>query len=104
MRSQINADRPDSPLSQGIVLLQQGRPELALPLLEHAVTQTPQSHEAHNYYGMALARTGHLQEGVAEFRQALSLRPYYVDALLGLGAALNQLGTMPEPSATCKPL
>ena len=54
--------------------------------------ENPRSEQAHNYYGFALGRTGHLEEAIEELHKALQLNPRYPDALYNLGAALGLKG------------
>src|SRR5947209_15632121 len=80
----------DPLLLRGIELLQEGKIERALPLLQRSATEHPQSEEAHNYYGFALGKMGARQMAIAEFRKALDLNPNYPEALYNLGATLSQ--------------
>jgi len=64
-------------LAQGIGLLEKGEIQQALPILKRSVAENPHSEEAHNYYGFALGRTGHLEEAIEEFNEALRLNPRY---------------------------
>ena len=56
--------------------------------LEHAGW----SPEPHYYMGSALAGAGKLEPAIAEFRQALRIRPHYFEATCDLGVALDRLG------------
>ena len=67
-------------LSKGIDLLEKAQIQQALPILEQAVAENPRSERAHNYYGFALGRTGHLGQAVKEFHSALELNPRFAAA------------------------
>jgi len=45
--------------------------------------------ELHNDLGIALAETGRLPEAIAEFRQALRLKPDFEDAKANLARAIR---------------
>ena len=47
----------------------------------------------------ALTEQGKLDEAVAEFRQAIALKPNFADAHANLGVALRQLGQLSEARA-----
>ena len=56
-------------------------------VLRRAVGDAPNSPDAHNYYGFALARSGNLTESVAQFEVALKSKPDHAGALYNLGCA-----------------
>ena len=74
-------------LESGISLLEKHQYEEAVRVLRRAVGEAPNSPDAHNYYGFALARSGNLTESVAEFEVALKLKPDHAEALYNLGCA-----------------
>ena len=86
--------RANPRLSRGIQLLQEGRVEEALPLLQRSVAEHPESEKAHNYYGLALAKMSALQTAIAEFRKALDINPNYPEAQYNLATALNRIGDL----------
>jgi hypothetical protein len=83
-------------LHLGTVMLSRLNPGGAMPVLQAAVKVDPQSAEAHNFLGSALASTGRTQEAIAQFRAALSLRPDYPNARFNLGNALVKSGRLDE--------
>lgn len=50
------------------ILMRQGKPEEALPLVEQAVGEDPLNGEAHYRYAMALKATGHAEEAQEQMR------------------------------------
>src|ERR1035438_4543262 len=68
-------------LEEGIALLEKGQVDQTVPVLKRAMLEDPKSTDAHNYYGFALGRTGHLKDALLEFDQALRLNPHDPDAL-----------------------
>jgi tetratricopeptide (TPR) repeat protein len=52
----------------------------------------PKLSKLHNNLGLAYAASGHLSEAVAEFNQAVQLRPDYAEAHYNLGVAYLQSG------------
>ena len=52
--------------------------------------------EAHNNLGNAFQAEGRTEEGVAEYRTALKLRPGYTEAENNLGSALQASGRLDE--------
>ncbi len=66
----------------GAYLLEQGRPQEALPWLEQAL-EAPRYEARHYAYcnvGRSLAKQGRIEEAIHAFRQALSLAPDYAPA------------------------
>ena len=59
----------------------------AIESLRAALTWNPDSAEAHNNLGIALASTGRMDEAVQEFRHALAVDPEFDDARRNLGMA-----------------
>lgn len=73
-----------------------------MSMLQAAVKVDPQSPEAHNFLGSALASRGRTQEAIGQFRLALSLRPKYPNARFNLGNALVKSGKLDEAIAEYK--
>jgi Flp pilus assembly protein TadD len=61
-------------------------------LWSHALEQAPGSSQLHEFMGTTLAEQGKLDRAIAEFREALRIRPHYVDAICDLGLALDRRG------------
>jgi hypothetical protein len=86
-------------LHLGTVLLSRLNPGAALPTLQAAVKADPQSAEAHNFLGSAMASLGRTSEATGQFRLALTLRPDYPNAEFNLGNALFKAGKLDEAIA-----
>lgn len=76
----------------GMVLVQQGKADLAVPRLQAAVKINAQSALAHLNLGVACAQSGRRDEAVASFDRALALKPDYPDALRRKAAVLQDGG------------
>jgi lipoprotein NlpI len=59
---------------------------------ERAIALTPDSHVAHNEYGLFLLRIGQLDQAIAEYEVALKLRPGAAYSLYGEGIAYIRKG------------
>ena len=56
--------------------------------MEHA----PWSSELHHYMGTTFAEAGKFEPALAEFHEALGIRPRYFDATYDLGVLLDRRG------------
>ena len=63
-----------------------------LPAADMALRTSPSDPEAHLARGIVLAEVGQLDEAIAEFRNAIALRPGHYKSWLRLGSALDQNG------------
>jgi tetratricopeptide (TPR) repeat protein len=88
----VAAAVPDDPAQAGKALVQDGRPDLAVPLFEEALRLQPGSAETEHNLGVALARLGKLEEAIARFQESLRLQPDYPDAHGNLALACLQTG------------
>jgi Flp pilus assembly protein TadD len=70
------------------VLIEAGRFADAAIAFRKAIAINPQSAEAFNNLGIALASQGQLPEAVAQFQQALAIRPGFESAQRNLSLAL----------------
>ena len=69
---------PNSPIAQinlGRLLLQAGQARAAIATLEPLLAQRPEDSELHALYGIALGRTGRIDEGLESLAHALELDP-----------------------------
>jgi tetratricopeptide (TPR) repeat protein len=80
----------------GHVFLRQGRPQDALPLLQHAVELDPHLVSAKSNYGNALREVGRVDEAVATLREVVAEEPEYANGRVALGTALAQVGQVDE--------
>ena len=62
----------------------------AVGQLREALTWNPDSAEAHNNLGIALASTGRMDEALTEFKQALAIDPEFGDARRNLAMATRR--------------
>jgi Flp pilus assembly protein TadD len=58
----------------------------------HALEHAGWSSQLHDFMGATLAEEGKFEPAIAEFREALRIRPHYFEATCDLGAALDQRG------------
>ena len=65
-------------------------------LFRHALAVTTNNSIAHNNVATIATSKGHLDEAIEHYRAALKTKPYYVDAMINLGAALAQKGQTAE--------
>ena len=56
----------------------------------------PDYAKAHNNWGVALVKTGRMQEAIEHYKQALQLDPNYPEAHSNLGVVLVQTGQTQE--------
>jgi tetratricopeptide (TPR) repeat protein len=61
-------------------------------LFDHALSVTHNNYLAYNNRGLAFDRAGQLDEAMADYRQALTIRPDYPEANNNLGQALTEHG------------
>jgi predicted O-linked N-acetylglucosamine transferase (SPINDLY family) len=86
---------PDSPVvlnNLGTLLLLQGDPAGARPLLEQAVRLRPEYAYAHNNLGTVWLALGRFAEAGACFAQALVHQPQFARAHYNLGTVLHRVG------------
>ena len=84
----------------GAALIEMGRVDEALPLMQKAAVLSPQDAEAHNNLGSALHALGRFDEAAASCRQALAIRPDFAEAHNTLGHTLCTLGRLEEAEAS----
>ncbi len=61
-------------------------------LWSHALQHAGWSSKLHDYMGTSLAKEGKFERAIAEFREALRIRPHDFDATCDLGVALDRSG------------
>jgi tetratricopeptide (TPR) repeat protein len=91
----ILAGNPDSWMAHdnlGVVLVQKGKPEEAVPHYREAIRLNPSYPEAFNNYGNVLAKAGRWSEAEEAYAGALKARPSFAAAEYNWGYALNQAG------------
>ena len=71
-------------------------------LWAHSITQTENNAVAHNNLGITFFQKGQIAEAIIEYRQALKIKPDYVEALCNLGGTLLQNGQLDEAITQCQ--
>jgi arylsulfatase A-like enzyme/Tfp pilus assembly protein PilF len=79
-------------LHEGMIAVEDGRYQEAIPLLKHVLEDSPSISVAQLQLGVALARVKHYPEAVAVLHQAVQLMPDSVQAQYELGLALFETG------------
>jgi tetratricopeptide (TPR) repeat protein len=80
----------------GISYYDQGRPDLASPLLNESISLSPKRETAHLHLGLVFKSLNQLDQAIIQYQQALAIAPSYVDALCNLGLAYRGLGQHSE--------
>jgi spermidine synthase len=73
-------------------LLEQGRFKEAVNEFDEALLLSPDSVQAHNNLGIALASLGRLDDAIDQFKRALEVQPGFEDARRNLATALERRG------------
>jgi tetratricopeptide (TPR) repeat protein len=79
---------PAAPPAEALRLIEQGRAQEAIPLLEEAARQSPSSAAIHFHLGLALSESGLDQRAIAAFRRVLEIDPSIRPAKLNLATLL----------------
>ena len=85
---------------KGQILLESGKAQEALPLLEKAVRLDPQLEEAHFQLGKALALLGRGRDADASFERCFALSP--VRRMMVLAAEHQQAGRLQDAEQLCR--
>lgn len=92
-------NHPDAHHMLGVIALQRGEFERALPLLVRARNGYPRMPEVFNHLGQAQRGLGQLTEAQGSFRTALLLNPRFMDAHANLADVMSQQGAHPDALA-----
>lgn len=87
--------RPQNPrahFNRGVVLLDAGQIEAAIPEFERTFQLDPNYAEAHNSLANAMLQLERLPDAIAHYTEAVRLRPSYVRAWYNMGLALLRSG------------
>ena len=84
----------------GTVMLDRGRLDEAMRLLQQALKIKPDSKNVHNNIGLGLSKQGKLDEAIVEYHKSLAIRPDYLNARMNLGLALYNQGHYAEAIAS----
>lgn len=93
-------NHPDALHRLGVIAHQAGRNQVALDLIDRAITVNPLQPTYHNDAGIVLQALGRIDEAITRYRQALVLLPAYPRAHNGLGIALHDRGRLDEAMAS----
>ena len=77
-------------------MAQQGKWNAAIPQFERALQLNPDSAEAHNNLGLALAQQKKWDAAIAHYERALQLNPDSAETHQNLGVALAAQGKLDE--------
>jgi cytochrome c-type biogenesis protein CcmH/NrfG len=80
----------------GAVLMDEGRPDQALPFFKRAISLKPDFPDAWNNLGVATLRQGRAEQAVPYLSEAIRLKPEYTVANMNMGAALIKSGRCDE--------
>ena len=83
-------------LATALDQLRAGNTDKALTLYRQTLQKYPNSAEAHNWLGVALADKSNLLQAIAEFRKAVALDPKFARAWTNLGSTLAKSGDTEE--------
>ncbi len=92
---QVLKYEPDSAQAlnlMGAGLSATGKPDEAIPVLEHALRSSPDSPEAHFNLGLALEGNGKLDEALVQYRAGIAAKGEYPEATAALGNLLLRMG------------
>jgi tetratricopeptide (TPR) repeat protein len=87
--------RPQNPrahFNRGVVLLDAGQAEAAIPSFERALQLDSNYAEAHDSLGNAWLQLERVPDAIAHYTEAVRLKPQYVRAWYNLGSALLRRG------------
>ena len=83
-------------LEKGKTLLEEGEHQQAIELFNNAIVEEPGNAEAYYYRGLAYYQTLKHYEAAVDFRRAINLDNKLVDAYVGIGASLTEIGELEE--------
>jgi len=97
-----NPDHPDANHLLGIIAYQHGRLEMALGLIQRAISINNSVAEYHRNLGLVLAGLGRINEAAAAYEQALRRKPNYPKALHNLATVQRMQGRIDDATANCQ--
>src|ERR1035438_4658076 len=87
--------QPQPAYTEAVAYVQQGRYDLAIPLIEKILASSPRDLKARNLLGIALLNSGRKAEAGVQFQKALEIDPGFRPALKNLAVTemeLDQIG------------
>ncbi|HYE18328.1 MAG TPA: tetratricopeptide repeat protein, partial [Tepidisphaeraceae bacterium] len=82
-----NPDHPEATLWSGVLAVQAGRPDAAIPILEKATRLTPDDPAAWHNLGQAALAAGRPADAIAALERAVKLAPDRAETLMAWGIA-----------------
>ena len=98
----LQAD-PNQPIALhllGLIAHQMGKNDIAVELINKAITSKPGHAEPHSNLGNALQELGKLDEAVENYKKAIAIKPDYHEAHSSLGNTFQGLGKTDEAIAS----
>jgi protein arginine N-methyltransferase 7 len=92
---QVVPNHPEALHFLGLIAHQAGRNGAAIELISRAITVNPYD-AMHCNLGLALKAQGRLDEAIASYREALSIKPDHFEALNNLGVVFHEQGRFDE--------
>jgi Tfp pilus assembly protein PilF len=87
---------PDALHLLGVIASQRGRHDIAINMIQRAITLKPQTAEFHFNLGGIYRSAGNLNESIAQVRRALEINPDMPGAYAILGLTLSEVGQLDE--------
>jgi len=95
----LNPGLAEGYLDYAVALLQMGRPEEDIPLLQKAIRLNPFQTTIYVLYGEALRNTGRYEEAVSPFKKAIQISPNHFFAHLELAVTYSLMSQEKEARA-----
>jgi tetratricopeptide (TPR) repeat protein len=92
----LDPDLAEAHNNLGMILVQLGRPQEAIPHFAETLRLKPEYVEGHISLGMALAATGQSREAIAQFEETLRAKPDSLSAYTHLAKAYADMGDLPR--------
>ena len=80
----------------GVIALQRDDPKAAEPMLEKALSLSPDNAKFLNNYGVAAERRGKMRDAAARFAKSAAIDPDFAEAHTNHGTALQALGRLED--------
>lgn len=97
-----SVDHPDANHLLGLIAIQSGQMDSAVPFIERAIKNNPRQITYYNSLALALQQSGHLEEALLACDRAIKIKPRSVDAHSNRGILLKELGRLDEALAACE--
>jgi len=87
-----STDKSEDAVDEGVVLLYQGKIDVALTFFNKAIRYNPENFEAYYYKGNCLANRRKYSEAILEYNKAIKHKPDYAEAFANRGEMEFYLG------------